>query len=224
MTTRFASLALGTLVFVGALTFARPADACSCMRPPDAPAARDASAAVFEGKVVGREEVEGDQMPKMVKYTFEVTRRWKGDAAPGETVVIATADNSAACGREYEDGGTYLVYASTYEGELQDNLCSRTMSATQASEQGDFEALGPDLENGGTEVPPAEPEEPRVEPPAAPETTDGGGDTPPPTDANEAAKSKGCAVAAHAGERGVPAGLLVGAFGLGLWLRRRRAA
>lgn len=219
MTIRFASLALGALVFVGALTYARPADACSCMRPPDARAARDASSAVFEGKVVAREDVEGDQMPGLVKFTFEVTRRWKGDAAPGETVVITTNDNSAACGRTYDDGGTYLVYASTYEGELQDHLCSRTMPAQHAEEQGDFEALGPDLEHGGTPVPPAEPEPPRVEPPADPKPEPG--EAPPPTDANGAAKSKGCAVTAHPSENPVPAGLLAIGLGLGFALRRR---
>ncbi len=210
---RLAYLALSATVAVGALTLARPAHACSCMRPPDPATARDGSDAVFEGVVTGREAVEGDQLPGMVEFTFEVKRRWKGDAAPGDSVTLRTADNSAACGREFEQGKAYLIYASTMDGQLGDNLCSRTMDADQASEQGDFEALGPDLDSDAPAVPPAEAEEPRVDPPA-------GGEAPKPTDADQKAKS-GCAVATD-GTSGTGLAGLAALFGLALVSRRRR--
>lgn len=213
MNQRLAYLALLATVTVGAVTLARPAHACSCMRPPDPATAREGSDAVFEGVVTGREVVEGEQLPGMVEFTFEVKRRWKGDPSPGDSVTLRTNDNSAACGREFEEGKAYLVYASSMDGQLGDNLCSRTMAADQATEQGDFEALGPDLDSDAPAVPPAEPEEPRVDAPT------GDDQAPPPTDADQKAKS-GCAVVATAplGAHG----LLLALLGLGV-VRRRRA-
>lgn len=210
----FAYLALGTLLTVGALTYARPAHACSCMRPPDPATALDGSTAVFEGTVIGMEKVEGDALPGVVKYTFEVTRRWKGDTQPGQTVELVTADNSAACGRNFEDGQAYLVYASTIDDGLGDNLCSRTMASAQATEQGDFAALGPDLDSPAEPAPPAEPEEPRVDPPAG---GDDGGGGPPPTEAGK----QGCAVTSGARESAPLAMLCLGLFGFGLTVRTR---
>lgn len=158
------------------------------MRAPDAQTAADASTDVFEGKVVSKKALEGDQLPKEVEFTFEVVRRWKGDASVGQQITLRTNDNSAACGREYAEGESYLVYANAMEGQLRDNLCSRTMTSAEAEKQGDFEALGTDLDGSPEPVGPAEPEAPRADTPepAAPPTTE-----PPPTEASK----QGCAVA-----------------------------
>ena len=128
--------ALVALVFFGLPI--QSAKACSCSRPPEVAAALDASAAVFEGKalrVEKRNEAASDAASQpfpdsgatqWIEVEFAVRRAWKGDIQ--ETLILRTASNSAACGRNFEIGRTYLVYATQSGGSLQDNLCSRTQS------------------------------------------------------------------------------------------------
>lgn len=163
-----------------------PVRACSCMKAPAPRDAADAATAVFQGKVTALEvdQPQGSYLAYHV-YTLEVSRVWKGDAV--DTVAIRTADNSAACGRAFEVGASYLVYATEIEGRLEDNLCSRTRLASDADE--DFAALGPAV--GEPDPPPAtrQLEPPRVEPDPP---------TPPPASPN----ARGCTVTADATGRG----------------------
>lgn len=100
------------------------ASACSCLSPPPPRTALEQSHAVFSGKVLSVEK-DGDFG---VAVTIEVASIWKGDL--GKKVVVYTANNSAACGFEFKEGDSYLVYASTDEEakdkRLTTGLCTRT--------------------------------------------------------------------------------------------------
>lgn len=184
------------------------ARACSCLPPKPPAESADNAEAVFEATPTSKKP-EGTMA---IRYTFEVTRVFKGDV--GSEVSIVTANNSAACGRDYDVGTPYLVYASTHEqpDTLSDNLCSRTQPVSAATE--DMQVLGrgstpggeDDAEDGDTPAPGAEP--PRIEEPA------GGPAAPPPTEPSK----RGCSV----GE--MPHGGGIAAIGLlaGLLIARRR--
>ncbi|MCA9709955.1 MAG: hypothetical protein KDK70_29215 [Myxococcales bacterium] len=156
------------------------ARACSCLAPPPPEEALETAAAVFEARPFG---MSGDS--RQARYRFEVDRVWKGDVEP--RVEITTALHSATCGRSYQMGTRYVVYAQRDQsGQLTDNLCSRTRTSRGAAE--DLELLGagrppldpatlPSSADAGTQ--PTEP--PRIQP-TEPE--------PPPT----APGSRGCAV------------------------------
>ncbi len=110
--------------------------ACRCRKPPEAKEALADSGAVFAGKVIAVEEVEGRKA-----VTLEVTTVWKGIAKA--KVTIDTANNSAACGFGFEKGEAYLVYCPKLgEGEkkLNTNTCTRTKLLKEAKE--DLEQIG----------------------------------------------------------------------------------
>jgi len=178
--------------------------ACSCTRPPPPLAAADAADVVFEGRA-SAPLTEGMRL----RTTFQVLRTFKGDT--GTHVDILTMSSSAACGRRYVPGETYLVYAFQSNGALADNLCSRTRRSSEAST--DFAVLGSGV------GPASEPQEsstadnvepPRITPPAA---------TPPAT----APSRRGCAASVaplpHSGTGGLMSVLLL----LGVASVRRRA-
>ena len=123
------------VVALGLATLLLPsqAEACSCGAPPDPAIAADAAAAVFVGQVVSAVRTEGDtQLPSAeVVYQFEVKSSYKG--AQGR-VSVRTNASSAACGRTFVDGETYLVYASGSKEGLRDSACSRTRVIANATE------------------------------------------------------------------------------------------
>jgi hypothetical protein len=130
--------------------------------PPKPPTqAAEEADAVFEATVRNIEGRGGS-----VRVTMEVTRVWKGE--PGAEALIRTNDSSAACGRNFDVGTAYLVYAYRDDAGLADNLCTRTMMASEAEE--DFAALGPAEPPAASEpsTPPAtggsEGEPPRIDP------------------------------------------------------------
>ena len=137
------------------------ASACSC-RPPSPPEAALADAdAVFEGRTFASESV-GDEQ---IRWQFEVTRQWKGEL-PGKVTIVSAA-NSAMCGRNYEPGTSYLIYAQREDDHLEDNLCSRTRAIASASE--DLQVLGPGRQPAahpsGAPQRPTDREPPRIESP-----------------------------------------------------------
>jgi len=177
--------------------------------PPPAEAL-DGASVVFEGRTFAHERLGTGPGPGKIRYSFEVIRYFKGD--PGEKVTIETAGHSAACGRSFEEGVAYLVYARERDGKLVDNLCSRTRLSKAASE--DFEVLGEGKSHGdhpsSPDVEPPAQEPPRIQQPSA---------TPPPAGAVPGKASKdGCSVTA----RDVPASSML-PLALILALRRRRS-
>lgn len=123
------------LALVAGLSLSDAALACSCVVTPDPQVAREASDAVFSGKVTGI--VQSGQSGRMLKVTLQVDRAWKG-ATCGE-VTLETAADGATCGFGFEQGKSYLVYAVEEDG-LTTNLCTRSRSIDQADE--DLGALG----------------------------------------------------------------------------------
>lgn len=129
---RPALLALATTAAAWAALAPATADACSCVSPPPPAQAKESAAAVFEGRVTRIEDP--DTQPKV---HFQVVRSFKGPSH--ETLTVRTASNSAACGYGFEEGKSYLVYASD-EGGLTTSLCSRTQPIEHAA--GDLSELG----------------------------------------------------------------------------------
>lgn len=214
-------LALGTLTLalssVALLAAPSLAQACSCMPSPGALEAAQASDVVFSAKLVSVADVPADGahgMPSKL-FTFTVTNTYKGQL--DAEVRVSTADNSAACGRNYgAPGSEWLIYAGTTgEGQLRDNLCSRTMALADASEDiGVLEANADKLDKPAEPEPeapgPAEPEPEPIEP-GAEDAVDGGPEPAKPS-------KKGCATTDEPGPGGL--GLILG-LGLLLGLRRR---
>lgn len=149
------------VALVAVVSWAAPAiaRACSCM-PPGSPASAAADAhAVFEGRTFAVDHRGGKAI-----YRFEVSRVWKGNV--GSDVDVSTAMSSSLCGRSFETGTSYVVYAHASEGGgLGDNICSRTRASSSATE--DLVALGQGSPPAGTHTaapPTNDVEPPRIEP------------------------------------------------------------
>ncbi len=198
------------------------AAACSCMMPKDpVTSARDVDV-VFEGKLLGIESPapKGPHDFPTKVFTFEVVRTFKGQL--DAQVKVVTADNSAACGRDYgKPGDAWLIYARIDDqGQLNDNLCSRTRDMAHAAEDIEqLEANKDSLDEPNPEEPvptepgPADPEPTPFEPSSerdvhAPEPAQPG--------------KKGCSIG-DANEGGVATLGLLGLLGLLPWSRRRAA-
>lgn len=135
---------LGALIAVllaGLITLIAPPTcaACSCIVMTFSEAAEQAEV-VFVGTVTAREDGKQTEFGPGIDYTFAVDEVYKG-SAPAEAVV-RTADNSAACGFDFDEGETYLVMASSSAAGLETNLCTGTTLAGDVAEE-DLESLGP---------------------------------------------------------------------------------
>lgn len=117
------------VVTVSTLFLVPSALACTCGPPPPVPVALERAEMVLEAKVVaGPDAVDAGS----VTYTFDVVKAWKGN--PGAQVTITTAVHSAACGRSYAKGSSWLLYPySSDDGVLRDNICSRSAPVDAAS-------------------------------------------------------------------------------------------
>jgi hypothetical protein len=178
----FASLLLALLALPGG------AWACSCAPAPSAEAALQGAAAVFEARVISGPHgaPEGGQQPwfGQVTYELEVLRSWKGSPEP--RTAVSTGSQGAMCGRAFEVGGRYVIYASrSPEGALSDSLCSRTRTLAEAAE--DLTALGAGQAMPAAPVrpppagaaPPAGDEPAAGDDPGAPEAAASADDAPP---------------------------------------------
>lgn len=112
---------------------------------PEAAAALEQSAAVFEGRVVSV-RVEGDRR----EATFRVTQAWKG--IESEEVVVGTIVHESMCGVPFTEGTVWLVYAdSTPGGTFDTGICQRTRLRAEADA---------DVQSFGAGVTPVDPEGP----------------------------------------------------------------
>lgn len=181
-----------------ALVTPRAAHACSCAPPSPPEIAIARAAAVFEGRTYGVHRENGK-----LRFSFEVLRVWKGSLP--STVDVWTASDSAACGRGYEAGVSYVIYAHELPGgQLGDGMCSRSRPTTSATE--DLAVLGGSHEPQRAQTDPGE--RPAVEPPRI-ETAPPPLATPP---------SRGCAIAGPP----TPLGVLVLALVVARSRRRAR--
>jgi MYXO-CTERM domain-containing protein len=143
------------------------------------------------------------------RYSFEVDRVWKGELGP--SAQISTALHSATCGRSFQIGTQYVVYARrSASGELTDNLCSRTRVSASAAE--DLEVLGPGHDAIEAVAPPTDPGPEPTEPPRiAPAPLEPPPGTPSP---------RGCAVEKPHASAGATALALLGLFAVASGRRR----
>ena len=169
------------------------------MVSPGALEAARASDVVFSAKLVSVADAPTSGPHGMVHkiFTFSVNQTYKGQL--DAEVRVETADNSAACGRNFgAPGDEWLIYATTTgEGQLRDNLCSRSMNLANASDDiGVLEANPDSLDQAPEPEPepngpgPAEPEPEPIEPPAADSGAEGEAQGPEPVEPSK----KGCSV------------------------------
>lgn len=174
-----AGLGLAPLLALGLVLAPRVARACSCMAPPPPAKAIEASDAVFEARPFSM-----SNDAQKARYNFEVDRVWKGDIP--SRVEITTPLHSATCGRSYQIGTQYVIYAQrSKDGTWADYLCTRTRTSQSAAE--DLQALGaghPPLD--GSPLPAGESGGDSTEPPRI----EAGPVEPPPTEPSR----RGCAV------------------------------
>lgn len=139
MTSTFRWLFVAGTALALSLSLTPRALACKCMMP-EPQAAKEQAAAVFEGRVTSVEKLGGaaEGMGKLV-VTLALVRTWKG-LENEETVKVRTNDSTAACGIDFEEGKSYLVYASQGAEGLEAFACGRTRPMAHASD--DLAALG----------------------------------------------------------------------------------
>ncbi len=216
--------------------------ACKCKFPPDAKTAAPYASDIFEAVAAGEPVASPpENLPRTATYTFEVGRVMKGAAAG--TVEITTNLSSAACGRSYEPGQTYLIYAKRGERGLTDGACSFTASKSKASSRGDYTFWGdgpppaPAPTTGEAERPrspepapvdaPLEPTSPpkptKHRESAAAESSRPSGDVKDRAAPTDATSAKGCAVTSATRSGGAAAWMWLVVGGVSL-RRRRRAA
>jgi hypothetical protein len=145
---RLTRVRLGVLIFALAVNLLlagasnlRNAHACSCISLPLEKHLRS-SDAVFSGEVVGIDEndLSPGAGPRLGKVTFDVSDVWKG--VTEESVAVYGQGPEASCGLNFEEGGSYLVYAyrSNEDGPLETNLCDATKQLAAAEQ--DLQMLG----------------------------------------------------------------------------------
>ena len=105
-----------TTLLLGLAVCAGAPPPCTCIPSPpltsrtDVAATVSAFGAVFEGTVVRtafRDARGTDRLPAL-EVTVAVGRRWKGEL--GDTVTLRTPAATEACGADFAEGRTYLVF------------------------------------------------------------------------------------------------------------------
>jgi hypothetical protein len=141
---------LSALIAAFAVLFALPQAcfACSCLAPPPPAEAAADAAAVFQGEVIKVEQVRGSTGAEIRRVTMRVSKVWKGNVAA--EMPVYTANDSAACGVDFQQGTEYVIYANASNGtdfwaspanSLVTGLCDRTRPVAEAAD--DLAALGP---------------------------------------------------------------------------------
>lgn len=139
------AVATATLGAVALGAWAGAAQACSCAPPPAPKIALEQSAAVFVGKATKMEAAGFNN-----RFQFSVSKKWKG--IEGNTALIVSASDSAACGINFEPDRDYLVYAYKMKGDdqLRTNLCTRTARLSDAA--ADVAALGAPMQEAPAKI------------------------------------------------------------------------
>ena len=112
------------------------ANACSCAQLPREQAFATATD-VFEGRVLS---IRIDASDHSTVVELNVVRTWKG--ARSERATIVTAQNSSICGYPFQENTSYLVYATTADGVMRTQLCTRTNPMSSADAMADVRAMG----------------------------------------------------------------------------------
>ncbi len=105
--------------------------ACSCL-PGDTDSYFKDAEYVFKGKAASLDLAEGEDAITGAGtnvITFDNVKLYKGESA-SESIEVSTTSQSASCGVNFEEGKTYMVYASESDGVLSTFLCSGTTELT----------------------------------------------------------------------------------------------
>jgi hypothetical protein len=126
------------------------ASACSCggSGAPFREVAKGAgSSAVFSGEVI-----DAEKGPQISRFTFRVSKVWKGKQR--ETRTVSTPSYGAACGYPFKEGKEYLVYAywgptgSPPRPSLKEDACGPTKLLSEAD--ANLRVLGNGETRGGS--------------------------------------------------------------------------
>ena len=118
---------------------ARPAQCCSCIRPPEEITERDAEmySLIIDAKVTGLELFDRSQNenPEMifetdVRVTVSVNRSWLGSVP--RQLSLWTHSTESACGYPFKVGAEYLIFV--YKEQETVSLCSRTCKSYLSAE------------------------------------------------------------------------------------------
>lgn len=126
-----------TFLFMFAAVSLGRAIGCSCdsLPPMDAELAR--SDAVFVGRVVQmsiESRSEDNYRYEVTVCRFQVIEAFKGLEEQKKEFTVITRMSGTACGFPFELGNRYLVYASSYHGDMETSLCRRTRALIQPKE------------------------------------------------------------------------------------------
>lgn len=144
---------IATLLLLGG-PYAGTAYACSCASVSGVEEGLRAADAVFSGEMVrgGIEDPDPEDGVMLGGIEFQVIESWKG--VSGESAVVYGQDTAyygeleegdtvvvSSCAYPFEEGRSYLIYASRYEDGFQVGGCDRTTSLAGAEK--DLRVLGP---------------------------------------------------------------------------------
>lgn len=111
------------------------AEACSCMMPGPPCQEFSEASAVFVGTVTGIKTAprdEAEQRDAARRVTFAVKEAFSG--VKGKQASVWTGFGGGDCGYSFDEGASYLVYASARpDGRLYTGICTRTRPASAAA-------------------------------------------------------------------------------------------
>ena len=88
---------------------------------------------VFLGTVISKIAIEASatggspaHIPTGYSVRFTITENFQGAGSPGQEIAIYTGEGGSDCGYPFVVGASYLVRASTFNGQLATSLCSGT--------------------------------------------------------------------------------------------------
>jgi hypothetical protein len=130
--------ALGRLapaVFVLLIVSPGTVRACSCVSLSNGcKMALNPGDVVFLARAISKVEVrefatDGDSKGIATGYAIHLrtTENFQGAAQPGQEIVVSTGQGNGDCGVPFIVGTSYLVHASTYNGQLTTNICAGTV-------------------------------------------------------------------------------------------------
>lgn len=124
------------LALASVITFPKETYACSCAFQASPLESMDRSVAVFKGLAVSVKPASLNlfrSTASPVKVSFQVDEVWKGHVT--SQIAVETAESSASCGFEFQEGERYVVFAQSSASSLEVNACGGTLLQSLAGSQ-----------------------------------------------------------------------------------------
>lgn len=138
MTSANRSAIAGLLIVYALHPGSFPANACSCVQPPEPLVEIGRADAVFTGRAIPQKEARSPwsmASSAFITWTFVDVVVWKGNLS--DSVRVRTESQESACGYTFAPGREYLVYCRADSSGLSTDLCSRTCPLEKAREDQD---------------------------------------------------------------------------------------